>query len=76
MSEDTKGFGRTTDGLMLLKNGDVVEFDLAVIQAAIDALPGDGKSFFAKNCLGEFGDGQGGYDCSKCDMPACPIADQ
>lgn len=75
-AQGTEGYGRSTDGMLLFKNGEVVWFDLEEVQRAIDALPKKGESFFDKHCLAICGDGKGGYDCSKCTLGACPIADQ
>lgn len=69
MGPEDKGYGRTIDGLMLLKNGGVIEFDPAVIQQAINNIPKRG--FYENHCLDKYGG-----DCSKCPLPACPIADQ
>ena len=61
--------GRTGDSLVIMTNGDVEDFDPAVIQGAIDAIPK--KGFYQTHCVEACG-----KDCNKCGLPACPIADQ
>jgi hypothetical protein len=67
MTEGNKG--RTGDGLVIMTNGDVEDFDPAVIQRALDAIPR--KGFYQIHCVERCGN-----ECNNCGLPACPIADQ
>ena len=53
-----KGYGRTADGLILMKNGDVENFNPEIIRQAIEEMPK--KGFYENHCVAKCGN-----DCNK-----------
>ena len=58
------------DKLVMTSDGDVIDFDLEVIEAALKEVA-ERKSFFERNCQP-----LGANPCSLCKMGACPMADR